>query len=120
MTACYPVYLLELGEEIKVVFPDDKRDINHADFWEQTVSFLVADHYRLPQDKLANLPYCQRRCRAVGNSMYYGEKNDGAEILRLVQQAVGQELVLCPEEHEKRLREDVRAFRRVVRRYAQQ
>ncbi len=117
MTACYPVYLLEFGEEIKVVFPDDKQDIGHTEFWEQFVSFLVADHYRVPQDKLANLPYCQRRCRIVGKKLFYGEK-DGVEVLRLVEKAVGEELTLFPEEHEKRLREDVRVFRRLVRRYA--
>ena len=32
--ASYLVYLLELGEEIRVVFPGDKKDIGHTDFWE--------------------------------------------------------------------------------------
>jgi hypothetical protein len=114
--ASYPIYLLELGEEIRAVFPEDKQDIGHADFWEQTASLLVAEHYKVPQRELANMPYCQRRGRIVGSTFYCGEK-DGPEVLRLVRQAVGMvDLVLCFDDHEKRLREDVRTFRRLVKR----
>jgi hypothetical protein len=116
----YPIYLLKLGEEIRVVFPEDKQDIGHADFWDQTVSSLVAEHYNVPQRSLANILYCQRRGRIVGSTLYYGEK-DGPEVLRLVRQAVGiEDLVLYFDEHERRLREDVRDFRRQVNRRGRQ
>ena len=118
--ASYPIYLLEVGEKIRVLFPGGKQDIGHADFWEQTAALLVAEHYKLPQRKLANLPYCQRRGRIVGSTLFYGEK-DGSEMLPLVRQAVGnEELVLCFDEHERRLREDVRAFRRLLKRREKQ
>lgn len=110
----FPVYFLQLGDQWQVVVPADKQDIGHTDFWEQTVSFIVAQHYGVPAKKLANLPYCQRRGRVVGNVVYYGERPD-PELLRLVRDTVGkQELEFVHDEHEKRLREDVRAFRRLV------
>ena len=114
----YPLYLLQLGADLRVVFPEDRQDIGHTDFWEQTVSHIVAKHYGIPQKSLTNLPYCQRRCRVVGNTVYYGERPD-PELLRLLREAVGavgkDELVFCFDEHERRLREDVRQFKRLVR-----
>ncbi len=113
----YPVYFLRLGDELRVV--SSQKDIGHTDFWEQTVSHIVAKHYGIPQPKLANLPYCQRRGRVVGNTVYYGERS-APELLCLLREAVGNdELVFCHDEHEKRLREDVRQFRRLVRRARQ-
>ena len=113
---CYPIYLLELGDEIQVVFPEGKEDIDHADFWEETASLLVAQHYNVPAAALANLPYSQRQCRVVNKILDYGER-DRTKVLRLVQKAVGEKLTLCYEEHEKRLPEDVRDFRRLLRKY---
>ena len=63
----FPVYFLRLGKDWQVVFPKDKPDIGHTDFWEETVSRIVADHYKIPRPKLVNLPYCQPRARIVGN-----------------------------------------------------
>ncbi len=110
----YPVYFLQLGDELRIVFSQE--DIGHSDFWEQTVSYIVAQHYGIPQKRLANLPYCQRRGRIVGNTVYYGESPD-PELLRRLREAVGNdELVFCHDDHERRLREDVWGFRRLVRR----
>jgi hypothetical protein len=111
----YPVYLLQLGDELRIVFPADKSDIGHTDFWEQTASHIVAQHYGIPQRKLVNLPYCQRRARIVGNTVYYGEQPDPA-LLGHIREAVGNDaLVCCRDEHERRLKEDVRQLRRLVR-----
>jgi hypothetical protein len=113
----FPLYLLRLGQGWQIVFPANKEDIGHTDFWEQTASHLVARHFKIPQPKLANLPYSQRRARVVGDSVYYGERPD-PELLPLLRAAVGnEELAFCFDEHEKRLREDVRQFRRLVGRY---
>lgn len=114
----FPVYLLKLEEQWRIVFPNDRADIGHMDYWEQTISHIVAQHYGIPQKKLANLPYCQRRARIVDNKVYYGEKPD-AELLNLLRKAVGNDqLVFVYEDHEKRLREDVLEFRRLIGRYS--
>src|SRR3974377_1350073 len=68
----YPVYLLRRGKQWHVVFPENRSDIGHTDFWEQTVSHIVAEHFKIPQQKLCNLPYCERRGRIVDNTIYYG------------------------------------------------
>ena len=113
----FPVYLLQLGEEWKVVFPENRRDIGHTEFWERTVSHIVALHFGIHQTKLANLPYCQRRARIVGNKVYYGETHK-PELLDFIRDAVGnEELVFCHDDHEKRLREDLLQFRKLAARY---
>lgn len=54
----FPVYLLKLGGETGGVFPDDRRDIGHTEFWENTVSHIVATFFKIPQNaaKFAILP----------------------------------------------------------------
>lgn len=113
----FPVYLLRLGEEWQVVFPKDEADIGHTDFWEQTVSHLVAKHYKIPQPKLANLPYSERRARIVGNTIYYGGRPK-PDLLQAIHKATGNnQLAFCFDEHERRLKEEVLELRRLVRRY---
>ncbi len=113
----FPVYLLKLDEAFQVVFPEGKEDIGHSDFWEKTVSGIVSQHFKIPQARLANLPYCQRRARVVGDRCYYGEEGT-PELLALVRQAVGnRKLAFVHDDHEKRLREDVMEFRKLVKRH---
>jgi hypothetical protein len=113
----FPVYLLKIGGEATVVFPENREDIGHTEFWEKIVSHLVAKHYKIPQIKLANLPYCQRRARIVGEKVYYGE-TPSAELLDHIRQAVGnRNLTFVNDDHEKRLREDVKQFQGLVSRY---
>jgi hypothetical protein len=114
-TLTFPVYILRLGNTQKIVFPEHREDIGHSEFWGRTVSHIVARHFGIPQSKLANLPYCQGRARVVGNRVYYGGKPDST-LLPLIRQALGNdELVFVYDHHEKRLREDVREFRRLVK-----
>jgi hypothetical protein len=115
--ATFPLYLLELDDDVKVVFPETKKDIGHNDFWEHSVSHMVAARFHIPQIRLANLPYCQKRARICGNFIYSGGKPDG-KLLSRIRKAVGNNrLVFVFDNHEKRLREDVLEFRRLVRRY---
>ena len=91
------------------VIPKTGADIGHSEFWETTASRLVAEHYKIPQRLLANLPYCQRRARVAGNRVYYGEKPD-AKLLRLIRKTLGNsKLEFVHDDHEKRLR--ARRFR---------
>lgn len=113
----FPVYFLQIGDTLQVVFPEDKEDIGHTEFWEGTVSHIVSKHYNVPQAELANLPYCQRRARIVGDICYYGETPEST-LLDQVRQAVGNtRLAFHHDDHEKRLKEDVLEFRKLVRRY---
>lgn len=113
----YPIYILNLGGKLSVVFPEDQRDVGHSDFWETTASEIVAEHYGIPRRLLINLPYCQRRARIVGNVIYYGGKPT-PKLLRLIRTATGnRKLVFAYDDHEKRLRHDVGELRRLIRRY---
>ena len=110
----FPIYLLELGDGLVVCYPDDLADIDHSTFWEITASRLVAEHYKIPQRLLVNLPYCQRRARVVGNRVFYGGKPD-AKLLRLIRKALGNsKLVFVHDDHEKRLQYDVSEFRKLM------
>ena len=76
VTTAYPVYILDLDREELVVFPDDKADIPHSDFWEQTVAPFLADHFSMPLKPLLNLPYCQRRARISSRGVVFdGEQS---------------------------------------------
>jgi hypothetical protein len=113
----FPIYVLELGSELVVCFPGDRNDIGHSEFWETTASRLVAEHYKIPQRLLVNLPYCQRRARVVGNRVFYGEKPD-AKLLRLIRKALGNsKLAFVHDDHERRLEFDVSEFRKLMDRF---
>jgi hypothetical protein len=113
----FPVYLLRSEQGWEVVYPEGKRDIGHTDFWEDTVSRLVARRYRIPRTELVNLPYCQLRARIVGDTVYFGEQPDPG-LLQAIRKAVGNDrLAFAHDDHERRLKEDVAAFRRLVKRY---
>jgi hypothetical protein len=112
----FPIYILKLGDETKVVFPEDRKDIGHTDFWEEKVAKIVVAYHKIPLKKLIDLPYCQRRARVVGTKVYYGERPDPV-LLNAIRLALGDDrLVFAFDEHEKRLRDDVLEFRRLVRR----
>ncbi|MGA2031008.1 MAG: hypothetical protein ABSG68_02025 [Thermoguttaceae bacterium] len=114
---CFPIYLLELGDDLLVCYPADRRDIGHSEFWETTVSRLVAKHYKIPQRLLVNLPYCQRRARVVDNRVYYGEQPD-AKLLSLLRTVLrNSKLVFVHDDHEKRLRHDVAEFKKLMDRF---
>ena len=113
----FPIYLLELGDSLVVCHPEDQTDIDHSTFWETTASRLVAEHYKIPQRLLLNLPYCQRRARVVGNRVYFGERPD-ATLLHLIRKALGNsKLAFVHDDHEKRLPYDVSEFRKLMDRF---
>jgi hypothetical protein len=111
VSSSYPIYILDLGgKDYSVVFPEGKVDLDHSDFWEKTVSRLVARHFRLPLEAVANMPYCQRRARINGNIVYYGEKTT-KKLLKMIEKAVGETgLRFAYDDHEKRLGYDVQDF----------
>jgi hypothetical protein len=116
--ASFPIYLLRCDGQWNVVFPQDRSDIGHTEFWEQSVSQIVANYYGIPAIKLANLPYCQRRARIVGNKVFYGEDHN-CKLLQVVRKTfANKKLVFDYDDHEKRLPLDVLGFRRLVRRYS--
>ena len=107
----YPIFILDLGgEDDAIVFPEGKADLDHCDFWEETVARIVARHLRLPLHELMKLPYCQRRARISGSVVYYGEQ-PGRKLLRQIEKAVGATgLRFVYDDHEKRLVFDVLEF----------
>jgi hypothetical protein len=113
----FPLYLLRLGDDWKIVFPEDRSDIGHSDFCEQTVSRIVAKHYGIPHKKLDNLPYSQRRARVVGSTVFYGGKPDTKLFQTIRKTLADASLVFTHDHHEKRLRADVLEFRRLARRH---
>jgi hypothetical protein len=111
----YPVYILNLDREELVVFPDDKADIPHSDFWEQTVAPFLADHFSMPLKPLLNLPYCQRRARMSSSGVvFYGERQS-KKLLQTISRATGEtDLRWVFDEHESRLPADVQEFERLL------
>lgn len=107
----YPIYILDLGgTDYSIVFPEGKVDLDHSQFWEDTVVRLVARHFHLPLEELVNMPYCQRRARINGKIVYYGEKTT-KRLLKLIEKAVGETgLRFAYDDHEKRLSLCVQAF----------
>lgn len=87
----FPIYILQLGAEQRVVASEGRADINHMQWWEQTVARIVAKHYHLPLAEVLELPYCQ--------------------LLKLIRRALSnEELAFVHDDHECRLPEDVLRF----------
>lgn len=106
----YPIYLLDLGGNATIVFPDGKVDLDHCDFWEAKVAQIIARHFRVPLEELLNLPYCQRRARISGNVVFFGERTS-KRLLRQIEKAVGETgLRFVYEIHEARLEYDVQEY----------
>src|SRR5262249_37786613 len=84
VSGSYPIYILDLGsKDYTIVFPEGKVDLDHSAFWEATVARLVARHFHLPLEEVANLVYCQRRARINGKIVYYGERTT-KRLLKLI------------------------------------
>ena len=111
----YPIYILDLGEgEPTIVFPKNKEDVDHSDFWEREVAGIVARHFKLNPKDLENLTYSQRRARIAGQNVLYGEKQT-KKLLRLIEKAVGEKgLRFVYDDHEKRLDSDVLEFTALI------
>lgn len=115
MPTTYPIYILALDGEDVAVFPKDKADISHSEFWEQTVAPFVAKHFSVPLKPLLNLPYCQRRARVSSQGLvFYGECRT-KRLLRKISKATGEiDLRWALDEHESRLPFDVQEFERLL------
>jgi hypothetical protein len=107
----YPIYIFDEGQEDYLnVFPEGKEDLNHSDYWEATVARMVARYLKLPVEDLLNLPYCQRRARISGDTVYYGERQT-KKLLKSIVKAVGEPgLKWGYDEHEQRLTYDCHDF----------
>jgi hypothetical protein len=80
MESSFPIYILRLGSRTRIVVPEVRADLGHSTFWKQTVSNIVADHYRIPRKELKDLSYSQRRARICGNRVYFGEKQSSVTV----------------------------------------
>jgi len=105
----FPLYILDDDTLVVVV-----SDMSHCDFWESTVAAIVAETHGLRLSALLNLPYCQRRARIVGNSLYCGEEVSPA-LLQSIEAATGRTLKLIYDEHETRCPVSVAEFASLVR-----
>jgi len=87
-----------------VVFPNEKADISHSEFWEQTIAPLLAKHVSIPVKPLLNLPYCQRRARVSSKGLlFYGERQS-KKLLPTISEATGEsDLRWAFDDHEVRL-----------------
>ena len=115
MTTTYPVYILDLNDEDVVVFPEDKVDISHSEFWKQTAAPLVAKHFSIPLTPLLNIPYCQRRARISTKGIVFFGENHTKALLRTICKATGEtRLRWIFDEHEARLPLDVADFNNLI------
>ncbi len=105
----FPLYILDDDTLIVVV-----SDMSHCEFWESTVAAIVAKERGLPLSAILNLPYCQRRARIVGNSLYCGE-DVSPTLRRSIEAATERTLTLVYDEHEARCPISVAEFTSLVR-----
>jgi hypothetical protein len=106
----YPIYILPDG----IVYPADKSDISHVEFWEESVARIVANLYDLPLYSILNIPYALRRARVVDDIVYYGEEQS-EELLQRIRKALDNDnLHFAYDDHEKRLAVDVAQLRGLI------
>lgn len=116
MNNSFPIYIIDNNGKDYIVVSDI--DINHVEFWEKTVHKLVALLYKLPANKLKNLPYCQRRARIVDDIIYYGEQTSKELLKEIRLKCNNNKLKFKYEEHEKRLNYDKKLFEKLLRKFA--
>jgi hypothetical protein len=92
----FPLYILD--DDTLVIFV---ADVSHSELWESAVAAIVAKEHGVPVSAILNLPYCQRRARIVGNSLYCGEKVSRV-LLKSIETATKRKLRLVYDEHEQR------------------
>lgn len=100
----FPIYILD-DDSIFFI----KKDMSHVEFWEETVSKIVAKKYLISSSDIINLPYCQRRARIVDNKLYCGEKLS-KKLIKKIEQEVGFKLNYIFDEHETRCKINVSEF----------
>ena len=115
MVTNFPIYILELDGKDLVVFPQDKADISHSDYWEQKVVAIIAQKFGISDKRLMNIPYCQRRARISSKGfVFYGEKQTKT-LLRTISKATGEsDLRWVYDEHEARLSFDLMEYRKLL------
>ena len=117
VTNTYPIYILDLHTEERIVFPKEKADISHSEFWEQTVAPIIAEQFSIPLRLLLNLPYCQRRARVTAQGLVFFGETHSAKLLKKISKATGEtDLRWAYDEHETRLSFDVLEFKRLLAR----
>ena len=112
----YPIYIIDvLNGGVEIVFPEGKEDINHVDFWSETVARSTVKLCGVKQrnvESLKNAPYCMRRARITSKGIvYYGEEQTD-ELLEKIREAVGEpDLKWGFDEHETRTEYDQSIFK---------
>lgn len=108
MKQTYPIYILE--QPLRIIFPEDKRDIGHVKFWEKVVSKIVAKETGISLYDLNNIPYSCKRARVVGDIVYYGEEQSD-DLLSAIKESTGNSnLKFAYDDHEKTLKFDIKEF----------
>lgn len=92
----FPIYILD---DDTILF--EKAELDHYDYWCDTVCPIVAKKYGIQPRKIQNMPYCQRRARIIGDILYYGEEMSD-ELFAKIEETVGMKLKLGHDDHETR------------------
>jgi hypothetical protein len=101
----FPIYILD---DSTILYT--KTDLNHVDYWYDTVSKIVSEKHGIPKRKLQNLPYCQKRARVVDNKLYCGEKLS-KKIHNKIEKTLNMKLKIVYDEHETRCPHELAEFK---------
>lgn len=109
----FPLYILDDDSVLYTI-----SDLNHVDYWYETISKIVAGKYGIPRKKIINLPYCQRRARVIGENFYYGEKIT-KKLLKKIEKILNRKLKYIYDEHETRCPINLAEFKAAKNPYLQ-
>jgi hypothetical protein len=74
----------------------------------------VAYHFKIASLKIVELPFCQRRARVEGNTVYYGERSS-SRIFQAIRTALGKsDLVFVQDDALKCSPKQVREFELIL------
>jgi len=115
----YPIYILDLPNgDVEIVFPENKEDLDHVNFWETQIVQKVCELYGLDAEDescLSESPYCMRRARITSKGYIFFGEEQSDELLTKIREAVDQpELVFQFDDHEVRLEYDQLILRTVL------
>jgi hypothetical protein len=73
MPVCFPFYIISVNDKWTIMYPADKADIGHPEYFKNVVSEVLSDDRGIPYSKIKDLCYSQIRGR-------YATKRDSKRL----------------------------------------
>jgi hypothetical protein len=122
MPVCFPFYIISVNDKWTIMYPADKADIGHPEYFKNVVSEVLSDDRGIPYSKIKDLCYSQiRRYKRKnvpipsGDTIYIGENLDDNKFIVDLLNSEFPGVEIKYDDHHKRQEDDVDRFNSLSR-----